>query len=53
MLAGLAALPFWLLVFRPYAAAGIVVGLGDVPPFMSVPTALLVPAVVLGWIALR
>ena len=52
-LAGLVVLPFWLLVFRPYAAAGVAVGLGDVPPFMWVPTALLVPAVVLGWIGVR
>jgi hypothetical protein len=52
-LAGLVVLPFWLPVFRPYAAAGIAVGLADVPPFMWVPTALLVPAVVLGWIGLR
>jgi len=52
-LAGLAVLPFWLLVFRPYAAAGIAVGVGDVPPFMWVPTTLLVPAAVLGWIGLR
>jgi len=39
-LAGLVVLPFWLLVFRPYAAAGIEVGLSDVSPFMWVPTAL-------------
>lgn len=52
-LAGLVVLPFWLLVFRPYAAAGIGLGLSDVPPFMWVPTALLVPALVLGWIGLR
>jgi hypothetical protein len=52
-LAGLVVLPFWFLVFRPYAAAGIAVGLGDLPPFMWVPTTLLVPAIVLGWIGLR
>jgi hypothetical protein len=33
-LAGLVVLPFWLLVFRSYAAAGIALGLSDVPPFM-------------------
>ena len=52
-LAGLVVLPLWFLVFRPYAAAGVAVGLGDVPPFMWVPTTLLVPAVALGWIGLR
>ena len=52
-LTGLVVLPFWLLVFRSYAAAGVAVGLGDVPPFMWVPTALLLPAVLLGWIGLR
>ena len=52
-LAGLVVLPFWFLVFRPYAAAGVAVGLGDAPPFMWVPTTLLVPAVALGWIGLR
>ena len=52
-LAGLVVLPFWFLVFRPYAAAGIALGLGDVPPFMWVPTALLLPAVTFGWIGLH
>ena len=52
-LAGLVVLPFWFLVFPPYVAAGIPLGLSDVPPFMWVPTTLLVPAVVLGWIGLR
>ena len=51
-LAGVAVLPFWWLVFRPYAAAGIHVGL-DWPPFMLIPTVLLGPALVLGWIGLR
>src|SRR6266567_5292025 len=49
-LTGLVVLPFWLLVFRQYTAAGIALSLGDLPPFMWVPTALLLPAVVLGWI---
>jgi hypothetical protein len=50
---GIGVLPFWLLVFRPYLAAGIPIALGDVPPFMWVPTALLMPAVILGVIGLR
>jgi len=51
-LAGVAVFPFWWLVFRPFAEAGISVGL-DLPPFMLVPSMLLMPAVVLGWIGLR
>ena len=52
-LVGVVVLPYWLLVFRPYASAGIALSLGDIPPFMWVPTALLLPAVILGWIGLR
>jgi hypothetical protein len=52
-LAGLAVLPFWVLVFRPYVAAGAPLSLGDLPPFMWVPAALLIPASVLGWIGTR
>jgi hypothetical protein len=50
---GLALLPFWFLALRPYVQAGITLTLGDIPPFMWVPAALLLPAVVLGWIGLR
>jgi hypothetical protein len=50
---GLAVLPFWFLAHRPYLQAGIAITLGDVPPFMWVPAALLIPATVLGWIGLR
>lgn len=45
-------LPFWWHVLRPYRAARATVGLGDLPPFMWVPVALDVPAIVLGWVAL-
>jgi hypothetical protein len=51
-LAGVAVFPFWWLVFRPFGEAGIRVGL-DWPPFMLVPTVLLGPALVLGWVGLR
>jgi hypothetical protein len=51
--AGVAVLPFWVLVFRPYVAAGAHLSLGDVPPFMWVPVALLIPGSVLGWIGTR
>jgi hypothetical protein len=51
-LAGVAVFPFWWLVFRPFGEAGIRVGL-DWPPFMLIPTVLLGPAMVLGWIGLR
>jgi len=52
-LAGVAVLPFWFLVFRPYVAAGAPLSLGDIPPFMWVPAALLIPASILGWIGTR
>jgi lysylphosphatidylglycerol synthetase-like protein (DUF2156 family) len=52
-LAGVAVLPFWVLVFRPYVAAGAALSLADLPPFMWVPAALLIPASVLGWIGTR
>jgi hypothetical protein len=52
-LAGVAVLPFWVLIFRPYVAAGAPLALGDLPPFMWVPAALLIPASVLGWIGTR
>jgi hypothetical protein len=51
--AGVAVLPIWYLVLRPYFVAGVSLGLGDLPPFMWVPAALLLPAVILGWIGLR
>ena len=47
IVSGTAMLPFWVVVLRPYLAAGIPVGLGDIPPFIWVPTALLLPATVL------
>ena len=51
--AGLAVLPFWMLVFRPYVAAGAPLALGDLPPFMWVPSALIVPAIAASWLGLR
>lgn len=50
---GLAMLPFWALAFRPYLAAGVPLGLFEIPPWIWVPSALPVPAAVLGWIGLR
>lgn len=50
---GLAMFPFWVLVFRPYLAAGAPLGLFDVLPWIWMSGALLVPATVLGWIGLR
>ena len=45
--------PFWVLVFRPYLAAGAPLGLSDVPPWIWIQGVLFVPATVLGWIGLR
>ncbi len=52
-LAGIVVLPFWLLVLWPYFQKGAPIALIDVPPFMWVPAALLIPAAVMGWIGLR
>lgn len=49
---GLAVLPCWWLVLRPYRGAGIRLKLGDLPPFMWIPAAVLVPGVILGSIPL-
>jgi hypothetical protein len=52
-ISGLAMLPFFLGAFRPYLAAGIGLGLGDLPPFIWIPAIALVPATFLGWIGLH
>lgn len=51
-LGGLAVLPIWYVLLRPYMAAGPV-GLGDLPPFMWIPAATFLPAIVLSWIGIR
>ena len=50
VLVSAAVLPFWWVALRPYA--GVPITLADLPPFMWVPAALLVPASVLGWLGL-
>ncbi len=52
-ISGFAMVPFFLGVLRPYLAAGIGIGLGDIPPFIWIPAAALVPATILGWIGLH
>ncbi len=52
-ISGFAMLPFFLGVLRPYLAAGIGIGLGDIPPFIWIPAVTLVPATILGWIGLH
>ena len=49
---GLLGIGLWALALLPYFRAGIPVTVGDLPPFMWIPTALIVPAMVLGWIGL-
>ena len=51
-ISGLAAVIFWGLALLPYFQARIAVGLGDLPPFMWIPSALILPAIVLGWLGL-
>ena len=46
------AIVWWALALRPYFSAGIPVTLGDLPPFMWIPAALILPAVILGWIGM-
>lgn len=48
----LVVLPFWFAALRPYFQPGVDLSLGDIPPFMWVPAALLLPAFILGWIGL-
>jgi len=52
VVSGLVLLPIWFLVLRPYFAAGPV-GLGDLPPFMWIPAATLLPAIASSAIGLR
>lgn len=47
---GLAMVLFWVLVFRTYVAAGVPIGLVDIPPWIWIPQVLLVPATLLGWV---
>jgi hypothetical protein len=47
---GLAVLPFWWVALAPYRAAGVRLGLGDIPPLMWVPAILMPVASALGWL---
>jgi hypothetical protein len=49
---GLAVLPFWLVLLRPYVAAGPV-GVADLPPFIWIPAATFIPGIVLAWLGQR
>jgi hypothetical protein len=51
--AGLVVLPIWVIVFRPYISAGASPELADLPPFMWIPAAVLLPAIALSWIGVR
>ena len=52
VVAGLGMVPYWMLVLRPYLALGVSVGLGDVPPFMSIPTIMVLPGLISGALGL-
>lgn len=52
-ISGLLAIGFWALALLPYFRAGIPVTIGDLPPFMWIPAALILPAILLGWIGVR
>lgn len=49
-IAGLAVIPFWVLALLPYARAGVPLTPLHGPPFIGFTSALLVPALILGWI---
>lgn len=51
--AGLAVIPLWWVALLPYTRAGIPFTPLHVPPFIGVPSTLLLPAVILGWLGLR
>jgi len=53
VLAGLIVLPYWFLVFKPYWNAGITIRFADLPPVFWIPTLLLFPGVIFGWLGLR
>ena len=46
-------IPFWYLTFQPYLQAGISINFSDLPPIFWIPTLVLIPAIVLGWVGLR
>jgi hypothetical protein len=47
---GVATVLYWVNALSPYWRQGIRLGLGDLPPFMWVPAALFLPALILGCI---
>lgn len=47
---GLVAAPYWWISLAPYREAEITLSLGDIPPFMWVPSILMPIASALGWI---
>lgn len=49
---GVLVLPFWFFALKPYIEKTTLT-LADIPPFMWVPAALLLPAVILGYTGLR
>jgi len=53
VLTGLIVLPFWFLTSRPYIKAGISIHFADLPPIFWIPTLVLIPAIIFGWIGLR
>ena len=52
-IAGLAVIPFWWIALLPYTRAGIPFTPLHVPPFMGIPSTLVIPAAIFGWLGLR
>lgn len=52
-LGGLIVLPYWWLALKPYFEPSVALTLFDVPPFMWLPAALLLPAIIFGVLGLR
>jgi len=53
VLAGVVVLPYWFLIFKPYLNAGISIRFGDLPPIFWIPTLVLLPGIIFGWLGLR
>lgn len=51
-IATLLAVTLWIVALAPYVKAGARLTLADIPPFMWVPAALVLPATILGWLGL-
>ena len=50
---GLVAIAFWAIALWPYIHERIPIGVSDLPPFIWIPSVLILPAFILGWVGLK